>query len=108
MTSYPRDALSLKQCLGQGTLASAPALERARLLSELGRALRSWSHEPWMSQIRIANIRGDTLVIYSASAAALIPLRHRSEALLLWLNDRYQLNCTRLEAKVRPPLADAK
>ncbi|HEY0973103.1 MAG TPA: DciA family protein [Solimonas sp.] len=108
MTSYPRDALTLRQCLGQQPLALTQTFERARRLSEISLALRDWSPEPWMSQIRVANIRGDTLVIYSASAAALVPLRHRSAALLSWLNDRYQLTCTRLDAKVRPPLADAK
>ncbi len=108
MTSYPRDSLSLKQCLGQDAHALTQTIERARKLSELSRALRDWCHEPWIAQIRIANIRGETLVIYSASAAALIPLRHRSDALLAWLNDRFKLRCTRLEAKVRPLPADAK
>ncbi len=108
MTSSTHDPLTLKQCLGQHAEQLAGTLERARQLGEINRQLGEWSTEPWVAQIRLANIRGETLVIYSASATALVPLRYRSASLLAWLNARYQLACTRLEAKVRPPATDAK
>ncbi|HEX4895286.1 MAG TPA: hypothetical protein VFV11_03030 [Solimonas sp.] len=107
MKSSTRDPLLLNQWLSQTPSGPGDVLSRARRLEELNRALRDWSSEAWITQIRLVNIRGETLVLYSASAAALIPLRTRSGALLAWLNDRYQLGCTRLETRVRPPTADA-
>ena len=77
-------------------------LNRARLIADMNRALPSWSAEPWISLIRIANVRDETLVIHAYSATALIPLRYRKQQLLAWLNDRFQLKCDKLEAKVRP------
>ena len=77
-------------------------LDRARLLADINRALPSWSAEPWVKLIRVANIRGETLVIHAHCAAALVPLRHRGTALLTWLNQRFNLGCTKTEAKVKP------
>jgi hypothetical protein len=108
MTSSTQDPLTLKQCLGQNASQLAGTLTRARRLSEINRHLSEWSPEPWVAHLRIANVRGDTLVIYSISATALVPLRYRSASLLAWLGSRYQLVCTRVETRVRPPPADAK
>ncbi|AXQ28088.1 DUF721 domain-containing protein [Solimonas sp. K1W22B-7] len=77
-------------------------LDRARLIADMNRALPSWSAEPWVALIRVANVRGETLVIHANSAAALVPLRYRSTALLAWLNQRFSLGCTKTEAKVKP------
>lgn len=77
-------------------------LDRARLIADVTRELHRWSPDPWITQIRVANIRDHTVVIHAASASALVPLRYRRQALLTWLNDRFQLECTELEAKVRP------
>lgn len=55
-----------------------------------------------MQQIRLANIRGETVVFYSTSAAALTLLRQNQHALLDFLNRDCGLACTRMEAKVRP------
>lgn len=77
-------------------------LDRARLLADINRALPSWSAEPWVALIRVANVRGETLVIHARTAAALVPLRYRSTALLAWLNQRFRLGCTKTEAKVKP------
>nr|WP_240954251.1 DciA family protein [Solimonas marina] len=79
-------------------------LPQVRQLADINRALPSWCAEPWVRHLRVANVRRQTVVVYSASAAALIPLRHRSKDLLHWLNDHYRLSCTRIETKVRPPL----
>lgn len=80
-------------------------LNRARLIAEMNLALPSWSAEPWVSQIRIANVRDESLIIHTRSAAALVPLRYRQQNLLAWLNTRFQLDCQKIEAKVRPELA---
>lgn len=80
-------------------------LDHARLIADMNRALPSWSPEPWVALIRVANVRGETLVIHADSAAALVPLRYRSTALLAWLNRRFSLDCAKMEAKVRPEAA---
>lgn len=100
------DPQSVSQCLDQlPKNAGMPWLARLQCLADINRSLSSWCAEPWVRQLRVANIRGQTVVVFSASAAALVPLRLRSSAFLAWLNDRYRLSCTRLDAKVRPPLA---
>lgn len=91
------DPQTLQQCLDQ-----ASPLRRVRQLEAINRSLPQWCAEPWVRQLRVVNLRGDTVVIFSASAAALVPLRHRGSLFLDWLNHHHQLACTRLETKVRP------
>ena len=95
-----RDPHSLEQCFKR--LAGAASLTRAQQFAAINRSLPQWCAEPWVGQIRIANLRDQTVVVFSASAAALVPLRHRSQAFLAWLRDHHRLDCSRLEAKVRP------
>jgi hypothetical protein len=95
------DPQSLKQCLGQGDRTLGAALTRARWLADIGQSLVEWTQEPWIREIRIANIRDETVVVYATSAAALVPLRHRSPALLEWLKRRHRVICTRIDARVR-------
>jgi hypothetical protein len=90
-----------------GRLVNAPGeldslFQVTQRLEALDRALRQWANEPWLDSIRVANLRGDTLVLFADSASALVPLRYRREALLAFLRDRYGLAATRIEAKVRP------
>lgn len=96
------DGRSLKQCLLQGDKSLGATLNRARWLAEISLSLSEWTQEPWIKEIRIANIRDETLVLYTSSAAALVPLRHRSQALLTWLNTRHRLRCTKLDTRVCP------
>jgi hypothetical protein len=79
-------------------------LQVTQRLEALNSALRQWADEPWLDAIRVANLRGDTLVLFADSASALVPLRYRREALLAFLRERYGLTATRIEAKVRPSL----
>lgn len=102
MPQFNPDPQPLQQWLTHQPRGLRALFERARLLAEINHALRQWSDDPWLSHIRLANIRGNTLVIFSSSAAALVPLRHRQKALLDFLNQRFYLACTQLEAKVRP------
>ena len=99
-----RDPQSVNQLLQRfpqkGGQAWAAQLQR---LTDINRSLPLWCDEPWVRQIRVANIRDRTVVVFSASASALVPLRHRSGSLLLWLNDHFRLSCTKIETKVRPP-----
>lgn len=79
-------------------------LEVTQRLEALNSALRQWANEPWLDSIRVANLRGDTLVLFADSASALVPLRYRRDALLAFLRDRFGVTATRIEAKVRPSL----
>lgn len=108
MRSHRNEPRNLRQVLSQSPQSLGGVLERARRLSDINREMRDWCDEPWVRQIRIANLRGDTVVLYSASASALVPLRHHSRSLLAWLKTRYQLSCTRVETKVRPPVAEVR
>lgn len=96
------DGEPLDQWLRRQPRTVRDLLDHARLLADINRSLLQWCSEPWVDQIRIANLRDGTLVVFSASAAALVPLRYRSADLLAWINSRFQPACTRIEAKVRP------
>ncbi|WP_348819662.1 hypothetical protein [Fontimonas sp. SYSU GA230001] len=100
-TTEPRN---LKQILSQNPQRTGGVITRAQRLADINRSLRDWCDEPWVHQVRIANIRGDTAVLYASSAPALLRARQRQRALLAWLKTRHLLSCTRIEAKVRPPV----
>lgn len=101
------DPLPFRQILNQRAAPAGALLARAQRIAEINRALRDWHDEPWIRHVRIANLRGETVVIYVASAPALIPLQRRGPSLLAWLQSRYQIACTRIETKVRPLPPDA-
>ncbi|WP_428309866.1 DciA family protein [Hydrocarboniphaga sp.] len=77
-------------------------IDHAERISALDQALRQWTPEPWFQAIRLANIRGDTVVLFASNAAALVPLRYRQQALLSYLREHLRIPCTRLETKVKP------
>ena len=108
MRSDRTEPRNLRQILSHPPQSAGGVLERAQQLADINRALRDWCDEPWVQQIRVANVRGDTVVLYSASAPALLRLRQHGRSLLAWLNNRYPLSCTRIESKVRPRAVDAK
>jgi hypothetical protein len=107
MTPSQNEGRSLQQWLSHQPAAVNDLLSRAQRLAQMNQALRQWTGEEWLAQIRVANVRSGTLVLYSSSAAALVPLRYRTQELLDWLNQRFGLACTRLEVKVRPLPPDA-
>lgn len=79
-----------------------PLLQRVRRIEALDRALHLWTGEPWLAAIRVANLRGDTLVVFADSASAATALRYRRDDLLDYLRQRHGLAVSRIEAKVRP------
>jgi hypothetical protein len=81
-------------------------INHAERISALDQALRQWSPEPWFQAIRLANIRGDTVVLFASNAAALVPLRYRQQALLSFIREQLRLPCTKLETKVKPAVHD--
>ncbi len=102
MPQFNQDPLPLRQWLTSQPKDLCSLFDRARQYSDINRCLHEWAQEPWLAQIKVVNIRKSTLVIFSSSASALVPLRWRQKALLEFLNQRFHLSCTELEAKVRP------
>lgn len=79
------------------------ALGRSRTLHLINQCLKEqWAHEPWIDQVRIANFRGTTLVVFTLTAAVLVPLRYKKQALLELISREFDLHCTELETKVVP------
>lgn len=98
-----KDPETLANWLRHQPLNVRGLLTRAQRLTEMNDALQEqWGSEPWMRSIRIANVRGNTLVVYANSATAIVPLRYRSQAMLAFLQQRFALNCLEIDAKVRP------
>ncbi|MFA5939132.1 MAG: DciA family protein [Sinimarinibacterium sp.] len=107
MHSDRTEPRNLRQILNHRPQTAGGIFVRAQRLADINRMLRDWCDEPWVHQIRVANIRGDTVVLYASTAPALLRLRHHGRSLLAWLNARYLLSCTRIESKVRPPVTGA-
>ncbi len=99
----PNDAEPLQSWLSQQPQTVRELLARAQRLTEINNELqKQWSSEPWVKSLRIANIRGNTVVIFSQTAASLVPLRYRKASLLGLLKERFNLTCTEIDARVRP------
>lgn len=97
-----RDPQPLAHWMDRSSPEGGDWLGRLRKLQAINQSLPQWCNEPWVRQLRVANIRGQTVVVYSASATALVPLRHRGNAFLRWLKDHHRLDCQRLQLSVRP------
>ena len=99
----PTDAEPLRNWLGQQPQTVRELLSRAQRLRAINNELqKQWASEPWAGSLRIANIRGNTVVVYAQTAACLVPLRYRKASLLGLLKEQFGLNCTELQATVRP------
>lgn len=103
MHSDQPEPQDLRPLLTQQSLTAGELLKRAQQLADINHALREWCDAPWVQQIRVANIRDRTVILYCANASALVPFRQHSRSLLAWLQTRYGLQCTSVETKVRPP-----
>lgn len=77
-------------------------LQRVARIEALNRTLQQWTREPWLASIRVANLREDTLVVYSENAAALTSLRYRRDALLAWFRDQHGISVNKLQTSVKP------
>jgi hypothetical protein len=87
--------------------ASLPSIKKARKLADMTAAIHQTLESPWAVQLRVVNIRTDVIVIFAASAAALTSARVHRRRILEFLNTRFCLDCTNIEAKVVPPGRDA-
>lgn len=98
--------MSAEPALLHGRLLKKPGefeslLDRVRRIEALDRALHQWSSEPWLQAIRVANLRGDTLVVFSDSAASLTTLRYQRDTLVTYLREHHGLPVSRIEARVK-------
>lgn len=99
----PTDPQPLHRWLSHQPKTVRELLGRAQRLAEINQALQEhWQCEPWIHTVRVANVRGTTVVVFAQSAASLIPLRYRKDALISFLRQRFGLSCTELDLKVRP------
>src|SRR5688572_28936884 len=99
MTADPR---RLNHFLGEASPTVSALLVRAQMLERVEQALQEWLGEPWSSSIRVANLRGDSLIVFADSAAALTKLRYSRDDVLAHSRQRLGLDCNSLIMKVKP------
>ncbi len=98
----PSDARKLSDWLKRQPGLFKQALSRADQLSRATSALRAFLNEPWADAVRFASFDGDTALIYCSHAAAATLARFRAEALLAFVKERYNPDCTEVQIKVQP------
>jgi hypothetical protein len=96
------DAVLIGACINDPGSALHQLLARAGRLAEIQTAIRDWAGEPLASSLTIANERDGSLVVYAASAAALLQVRYKQQELIQFLQGRLGLTSTKLEVKIYP------
>ena len=96
------DAASVQRWLTNSAGALGSVLAKTNELVEYTQILRNFLAEPWAEAVRVANLRGDVLVVYCENASALTLLRYRQDDLLAFVRRRICPTCTKVESKVRP------
>jgi hypothetical protein len=104
MISSSPDARPIGSWLHDTSGPLAQLLRRAAIYSAATAQLHAQLATPWAGTLRVATLRGSTLVLYTTSAAVLIPLRAHQGAIFDLVQPILGLRPTRLEAKVRPKL----
>jgi hypothetical protein len=94
--------VSLATALAAPGLASL--VERARLLGRLDRSIRSSLPPTLSSHVRVANLRGDCLVMLADSPTWATRLRYLRQSVLDGLWQTHSIRCRVLEVKVQPDL----
>jgi len=96
------DTPTLHHCLSARPGPLRELFHRAERLAEANRALKLLILEPWVDDVRLVNVRGDTAILFVSNASALVPLRFCQPALLRTLREHLKLSCSKIEVKVRP------
>jgi hypothetical protein len=96
------DAKGIGACLSDPDSSLHLLLARAGQLAAIQAAVRDWAGEPLASSLTVANERDGTLVIYAASAAALMQVRYRQQELIQFLHRRPGFKPAKIEAKITP------
>jgi hypothetical protein len=96
------DAVGLGTCFNDPGSALHQLMARVGRLADIQTAIRNWAGEPLASSLTIANERDGILVVYAASAAALLQVRFRQQELIQFLHERLGVAATKLEVKIHP------
>ena len=102
MTSFQPDPLPIRHWMTDRSGPLRQLLGRASLLAAATRQLHAEIPSPWAQSLRVVNLRGNTLVVYSHTAAALIPLRRHQQDVLEIAGRCLGCRPDRIDAKVRP------
>ena len=96
------ESRSIDDCLNGGRSTVRSLLTRAAMLREVQQCLRRHFDAPWARQLRVANIRDATLVVYVDNAASLTRVRFLEARILGVVRDELRHTVLKLEAQVRP------
>lgn len=77
-------------------------LELVHQISAIDEALSQWLGDPTQTTVRVANLRDETLVLFSNNAAATTRLRYERESLLTHLREQHGFEVRHLEIRVKP------
>jgi hypothetical protein len=97
----PSDARKLSDWLSRPD-GLRQALARTHHLAQINQSFRSWLAEPWADAVRIVSLTGESAVFYAANASVSTQLRYRSPAIVAWLQEHIDSQCTRIQISVRP------
>lgn len=92
----------LSQLLDGHPTTVRSVLARARYLRGIQDAIREHLAAPWSHSVRVANLRGRTLILYTDNASALNQMRFRTDELLAFLQERFGTSFRQIEIKLRP------
>lgn len=90
----------LSEVLDSRSGTTARVLARAARLQALSAELQKLD-APWAPALRVANLRGDCVVVFADNAAAAARARLESRRITEWLQRR-GVDCRRVEIRVRP------
>lgn len=95
-------AETIGQLIRERTVTVRALLERADWLHGIEATLHTGFDAPWAAGLRVANIRGGTLVLYADNAAAALRARLSTQNILKLVNQHHELRCAAVEIKTRP------
>ena len=98
----PSDAPKLSDWLHRQAGALQDLLTRTDQLTRVNRAFYDWLREPWAGEVRFASIEGSAAVVFATNASVATLLRFRAPAVVAWLRERWNPDCTELQIKVQP------
>jgi hypothetical protein len=96
------EAQTVRAALDRQATQLRQLLARADQLSRIQALLRELLDEPWADALRVANLRGTTLILHAENGAIATALRHRQQDLIARLSHRLGHRLDQLEIKVRP------
>ena len=99
MASEPNRVFDL---LNQQPSTVQSLLRRAALLAEMQTQIRELLQSPWSSGISVANLRGDTLVLFAPNSASLTQLRFSAPQILEHIQENFGFPLRQLDARVKP------